>query len=88
MRTKWGGIESDYFRASIEDVAEYEMGIRDVQRSQKFLEMEHAAADYFKLIKDRAAGDIPLAKAKFHELSLLYSDDPAYTALLKSELGL
>jgi predicted ATP-binding protein involved in virulence len=81
------GIEGDFFRYSIEDITEYEMGVNDVQRSHKFLEMEHAAAEYFKLIKDRADNaDISKAQEKLDELSLLFGDDPAYVALLKSEL--
>lgn len=79
--------DTDPFRKSIEEVADNEMGVLDVQRSQLFLAMEQSAMDFFDLVKKGINGnDLALAKQKLDELTLLYSDDAAYTALLKSEL--
>jgi predicted ATP-binding protein involved in virulence len=80
------GIDSDFFKQSIEDIAEYEMGVENVQRSEKFLAMEESASKYFALIRNRAdKASLEQAKKKLDELHVLFSDDPAYVALLKAE---
>jgi len=79
--------EGDPFRKSIEEVAEDEMGVHNVQRSSLFLEMQQNAATFFDLVKKGVKGnDLALAKQKLDELMILYSDDAAYTALLQSKI--
>lgn len=79
--------EGDPFRKSIEEVAEDEMGVHNVQRSSLFLEMQQNAATFFDLVKKGVKGkDLAEAKRKLDELMILYSDDAAYTALLKTKL--
>lgn len=80
------GMDSDFIKQSIEEIAEYEMGVADVQRSEKFIEMEQAASEYFSLIKNSANREnIQKAKEKLDKLQILFNDDPAYVALLKAE---
>lgn len=87
MQENAEALETDPFRKSIEEVAEEEMGVENIQRSALFLEMQQSAAIFFDLVKKGVKGkDLSLAKQKLDELTLLYSDDAAYTALLKSEL--
>ena len=78
---------SEYADKSIEDIAETVMGIELPQKSERYREMMHAAETYFRLL--RAAGENPdkLAAAEQHlnELSVAFSDDPAFLALLKLE---
>ncbi len=79
-------LDTDYFRKSIEEIAAEEMGVRDVQRSQKFEEMENVASKYFSLIKQGRNGEISKElKHKLDELQELYSEDPAFVALLRAE---
>jgi hypothetical protein len=72
---------------SIEDISEFEMGVKNVERSERFLEMKRAAAEFFELVKNTTdAASIAKAKIKLDELRLRYNNDPAYVALLESEL--
>lgn len=73
---------------SIEDIAENQQGVDTPQQSQRFLEMEKAAEEYYRVLKQ-----IPSAsekekqrlKQRLDELLLPYSDDPAFQAFLKME---
>lgn len=79
--------EGDPFKKSLEEVAAKEMGVEDIPRSKEFMEMQNAAKEYFDLIKDKADTDaINLAKSKLDQLRIKYNHDPAYVALLESEL--
>lgn len=81
------GLDEAPNKYSIEEISEYEMGVKNVERSEKFLEMQRAAADFFDLVKDKAdTAAIEHARIKLDELRLRYNNDPAYVALLKSEL--
>ena len=77
----------EYADKSIEDIAETVMGVDLPQKSKRYLEMMHAAETYFRLL--RASGDnaAELAAAEQHlnELSVPFSDNPAFQALLKLE---
>jgi predicted ATP-binding protein involved in virulence len=83
------GVEGDFFTHSIEDVAEFEMGVENVQRSNKFLEMEAVASEYFSLVTQGKTSNKNTNTAKLrqrlNELEELYNDDPAFVALLKAE---
>ena len=81
------GLDEAPNKYSIEDISEFEMGVKNVERSEKFLEMKRAAAEFFELVKNTADAEaIATAKIKLNELRLRYNNDPAYVALLESEL--
>jgi len=73
---------------SIEDIAEHQQGVEIPQQSQRFLDMEKAAEEYYTVLKQ-----IPPAnedekqrlRQRLDELLLPYSDDPAFQAFLKME---
>ena len=77
----------DYADKSIEDIAETVMSVELPQKSERYRKMMHAAENYFRLL--RATGENPakLAKAEqqLNELSVAFSDDPAFQAMLKLE---
>jgi predicted ATP-binding protein involved in virulence len=73
---------------SFEDIAEDLQGVEIPQQSRRFLDMEKAAEEYYRVLKQ-----LPLAseeekqklKQKLDELLMPYSDDPSYQAFLKME---
>ncbi len=77
----------EYADRSIEDIAETVMGVQLPQKSERYLKMIKAAETYFRLL--RAAGEdtseLALAEQRLNELTLPFSDDPAFQALLKLE---
>ena len=81
--------EGDPFRRSIEEISSAEMGIKDIPRSKLFSEMEDIATEYFNLIElgKTSENDTQVAhlRAKLNELEDVFSEDPAFVALLKSE---
>jgi predicted ATP-binding protein involved in virulence len=81
------GLDEAPNKYSIEEISEYEMGVKNVERSEKYLEMKRAAAEFFELVKNKAdKAVIAQAKTRLDELRLRYNNDPAYVALLESEL--
>lgn len=81
------GLEEDPFKYSLEEVISSEMGLDQENRSQKFLEMQAAAAEFFDLVQDQTNEEkIAQAQEKLEQLQLRYNNEPAYVALLKSEL--
>jgi predicted ATP-binding protein involved in virulence len=83
------GLDSDPFKHGIEDIAEYEMGVEMPQRSQKFLEMERVASEYFALVAQGKTSQtdkkVAQLRQRLNELENYYSDDPAFVAFLKAE---
>jgi len=81
--------DSDFFRKSIEEIAEIEMGVPDVERSQRFKDMMKVAERYYQLLEEGKSSEddtqVKQIKAELDQLSMLYSDDPAYTAFLNME---
>ena len=79
----------DPFRKSIEEIAETEMEVPNVERSERFEEMTETAEQYFALIKQgkttKDSRQVRELKAKLDRLQERFSEDPAYTALLKAE---
>ena len=77
----------EYADKSIEDIAETVMGVDLPQKSKRYREMMHAAETYFRLL--RASGDnaaeLAAAEQRLNELSVPFSDNPAFQALLKLE---
>lgn len=81
------GLDDDPFKYSLEEVISSEMGLEQESRSRKFLEMQAAAAEFFDLVQDETNEDkIAQAKEKLEQLQLQFHNEPAYVALLKSEL--
>lgn len=82
-------IHAEYTDQSIEDISEEVMGIELPQKSERYVKMLAAAEEYFTLLRSTAvttdAGAIEAAKQKLDELSIPFSDDPAYQAFLKVE---
>jgi predicted ATP-binding protein involved in virulence len=81
------GLEEDPFKYSLEEVINSEMGLEQEKRSQKFLDMKVAAADFYALILNKDDSEkIAQARKRLDILRLLYNHEPAYVALLESEL--
>jgi predicted ATP-binding protein involved in virulence len=77
---------------SIEDITEGIMGVPVPQRSQRYMDMMHAAERYFSLLEAQAT-QAALAEAKLalDEVSVPFGEDPGFQALLalerKKQLG-
>ncbi len=80
---------TDPFRQSIEEVAEEEMNVPDIERSQRFKDMQKTASQYFSLIRQgftsRDSDAVRALKKELDTLESRYNDDPAYVALLQAE---
>ena len=78
----------EYHDKSIEDIAENVMGVELPQKSERYLEMMKAAEEYYRVLqeaKDASLEQIEELKSRLDELTIPYSDDPAYQAFLKME---
>ena len=77
----------EYADKSIEDIAETVMGVDLPQKSRRYREMMHAAETYFRLLRASAdnAAELAAAEQRLNELSMPFSDNPAFQALLKLE---
>ena len=78
----------DFTNKSVEDIAEEVQGVELPQRSKRFRDMMDAAEEYFTLLRrtPRAAPEEQeRMKARLDELSMPYSDDPAFQAFLKMQ---
>jgi predicted ATP-binding protein involved in virulence len=80
-------LSAEYADKSIEDIAENVMGVDLPQKSQRYQQMMEAAEEYFRLLREPMSDDaaIKMAEQRLNELSLPFSDDPAFQALLKLE---
>ena len=80
-----GILEDRIETYSIEDVAEETMGVETPQRSRLFLEMEAAAQRYYQLLDELSEDDPKIVKTRteLDRLEASFSDNPAYSALLK-----
>jgi predicted ATP-binding protein involved in virulence len=82
---------SEYEGRSIEDIIEDIMGIDLPQYSRRKLAMFRAAEEYYRVLEDAEniepdhQKEIDKLKQKLDELSMPFSDDPAYHAFLKME---
>jgi predicted ATP-binding protein involved in virulence len=71
---------------SIEDIAEDQQGVEIPQQSRRFLAMEQAAEEYYRVLKQippASEEEKQRLKQRLDELLFPYSDDPAYQAFLK-----
>ena len=77
----------EYSDKSIEDIAETVMGVDLPQKSERYREMMRAAETYFRLLRtpNGDPSEIAVAERRLNELSVPFSDDPAFQALLKLE---
>lgn len=72
---------------SIEDISENVMGVDLPQKSQRYQDMTQAAEEYFTLLRQSSTDKNLLTRveSRLNELSMPFSDDPAFQALLKLE---
>jgi predicted ATP-binding protein involved in virulence len=77
----------EYSDKSIEDISEKVMGVEMPQKSERYLDMMKAAEEYFTILQSPAGtpAEIEAAERRLNELSVPFSDDPAFQALLKLE---
>lgn len=78
----------DYYDQSVEDITENIQGVELPQKSKRYLDMMAVAEAYYTLLRQgRPDDDAELAslKGRLDELSVPFSDDPAFQALLKLE---
>ena len=77
----------EYADKSIEDIAENVMGVELPQKSERYRQMMHAAEKYFRLLRASGenAAELAAAEQRLNELSVAFSDDPVFHALLKIE---
>jgi predicted ATP-binding protein involved in virulence len=83
------GLEKDPLYYGIEDVAEAENLVKNIPRSEQFIEMVQTAERYYELIsmgkESRTDHETAILRARLNEMEERFSDDPAFVALLKSE---
>jgi predicted ATP-binding protein involved in virulence len=71
---------------SIEDISEHNMGVQNVQRGQRFVEMKIAAKQYYDILEkipNASESEKKSIKQKLDDLLIPYSNDPAYAAWLE-----
>jgi len=77
------------FEKSIEEIAETEMQVENVRRSQMFNTLQSLASTYFDLIEQgkTVSDDIKMSeiKAELDRIELEFSKDPVYVALMLAE---
>ena len=73
------------FREGLEDITSERMGLQQDIRSKRFNEMVDIATRLFEAA-DNGSADKDKLKAKLNEIEAEFSDDPAYLALIKTEL--
>lgn len=77
-------IESE----SIEDIAEDQQHVDIPQKSKRYLDMMEAAEAYYRKlheIKDESNTEVMALRSRLDELSIPFSNDPAFAAQLKFE---
>ena len=79
-------LDSEYSGESIEDIAEDIMGVKMVQYSIKKQKMYEAAQDYLKALeRAESQKDLDALRNKMNRLEAVYSENPAYLALIEQE---
>ena len=73
------------FREGLEDITSERMGLQQDIRSKRFNEMVDVATRLFEAA-DSGSADKENLKAQLDEIEAEFSDDPAYLALIKTEL--
>ncbi|HJT32510.1 MAG TPA: AAA family ATPase, partial [Pirellulales bacterium] len=75
----------DFANKSVEDISEQVQGVELPQRSRRYLDMLKAAEEYYRVLREMPnASDEEKQRlsGRLDELSLPFSDDPAYQAFL------
>ena len=73
---------------SIDDIAEDQQGVEIPQQSRRFMVMEQAAEEYYRVLKQippASEAEKQRLKQRLDELLFPFSDDPAFQAFLKME---
>ncbi len=73
------------FREGLEDITSERMGLQQDIRSKRFNEMVDVATRLFEAA-DKGSADKDALKTQLDEIESEFSDDPAYLALIKTEL--
>jgi predicted ATP-binding protein involved in virulence len=79
---------AEYEGKSLEDISEHVMGVDLPQQSERWKKMMQVAEEYYRILQDAQNVDsnrVNELKIKLDELTLPFSDDPAYQAFLKLE---
>ncbi|MCP4702749.1 MAG: AAA family ATPase, partial [Gammaproteobacteria bacterium] len=82
------GHWAEYADKSIEDIAEDQMGVEVPQRSVRYLLMQAAAEEYYRVLegaKNAPPEKLAPLERKLDELAAPFSDDVAYHSFLKME---
>jgi predicted ATP-binding protein involved in virulence len=80
--------DGEYVKKSIEDIVENVQGVELPQQSERWKNMMEAAQEYYQVLeqsKNVSEDEIERLKRKLDQLSMPYSDDPAYQGFLKME---
>jgi predicted ATP-binding protein involved in virulence len=81
-------LDKPPFKRSVEEVSAEVLGVKHVERSRRFQEMEQAAKRLIELL-DEAGGQrgqaLERARDSYLDLVARYGDDPAFLAVLKAE---
>lgn len=80
----------EYVDKSIEDISEEVMGIHMPQKSERYLQMMEVAEQYYQTlakVQNSNEDELIEIKQELDELSIPFSDDPAFTAFLKFQRG-
>lgn len=83
-----GDTNIEYHDLSIEDIVENVQGVELPQKSKRYLDMMAAAEAYYKKLhqcEDESDAELLQLRATLEELSIPFSDDPAFVAQLKFE---
>jgi predicted ATP-binding protein involved in virulence len=78
----------DFANKSVEDIAEDLQGVENPQRSKRWQDMMEAAEEYYAVLRDangKPAEEVARLKQRLDDLSLPFSDDPAYQAFLQMQ---
>jgi predicted ATP-binding protein involved in virulence len=80
--------DGEYVKKSIEDIVENVQGVELPEQSERWKNMMEAAQEYYQVLEQAenvSEEEIERLKYRLDELSMPYSDDPAYQAFLKME---
>ncbi|MBC7553724.1 MAG: AAA family ATPase [Taibaiella sp.] len=83
--------DGDPYKKSIEEVSAGEMGVAEIPRSEKFLEQQKVAEEYYRLIEKGKTSDsdenVARLRSRLNELEEMFGEDAAFVAALKIERG-
>lgn len=79
-------LDSEYSGESIEDIAEDIMGVKMPQYSEKKRKMYEATKEYLAALDQaKSPEELTVLRKKMNRLEALYSENPAYLALIEQE---